>query len=173
MVRFMSLFWAYPCNFSGIFFIMCHKHHLCRVWGNTIVMAFFIAWHWSDTIPVELCDTYNVANTQITKQMCLCVLTIAAHTLKEWIARDGWPQQKVQKACHTCSLGMLYRKIQHLQSTAARLLASVQKTFLIRLSSCMSISKKKSLFNFLMHKKCFNNAWPSPSFPSAHLCWEM
>ena len=41
----------YPNNFSGIFFMMCHRHHLWHVFGNTMEMAFFIAWHWLVTMP--------------------------------------------------------------------------------------------------------------------------
>jgi ABC-type transporter Mla maintaining outer membrane lipid asymmetry permease subunit MlaE len=41
--------WYCECdpNFSGSFSNMCHKHHMCRVFGKTFLIAFFIALFWS------------------------------------------------------------------------------------------------------------------------------
>ena len=48
---FMVLYVVNPPNFSGTFFMMCHKHQQCLVLGNTTVIAFFITLHWLVMMP--------------------------------------------------------------------------------------------------------------------------
>ena len=136
---------------------MCQKHHLCHIWGNTVAMAFFIAWHWSVTIPFGAL-WYIQRHQHSNSQKTVLVSSEDSSPHPKRIDWSWWltPTKGIK--------GMSYLFVRYVVSNdttspkycdAARLLASAQKRFLMWLSSSMSISKKKCLFNSLMWDKCF------------------
>ena len=141
-ITFHFLILRISLKLSGIFFIMCHKHHLCHALGKTTSTSFSLPYNDLWQCLGEVSVTYNVAYFKIARRMHQCLHKKEVHIPKKWttlmINTDKWCKWHVMLIHQICSIkAQNTLKISHV----ARFLASAQNTCCMRLSSSKSMLK--------------------------------
>ena len=143
----------YALSFSGIFFIICHKHYLRWVLDITILIAFCIALHWSITMPLDGFPNMHLAQ----------------HSKSQTKDSISSNKSRPHPSKHVCSwwftptnvaIGILYLFVRYVVSKVttspkasyiALLLASTYNTFLTWNLSLWSMSYTKlQFFSFIL-----------------------